>query len=57
MHFMEVMDIFLGQNMIPPATHVMFDALNNNQAEQGHLAELTDRIVIEIRSELPLLYL
>jgi len=32
-----VVDIFLSQNMIQPATSFLLDALKDNKQEQGHL--------------------
>lgn len=33
----QVVDIFMSQNMIQPATSFLLDALKDNKAEQGHL--------------------
>lgn len=35
--FVQVVDIFMGQNMIQPATSFLLDALKDNRPEQGHL--------------------
>lgn len=34
---LQVVDIFMSQNMIQPATSFLLDALKDNKAEQGHL--------------------
>lgn len=49
------MDVLMGTN-IQPSTSFLLDALKDNPSEQGHV-KLADRILIEIRLELPLLYL
>jgi clathrin heavy chain len=33
----QVVDIFMSQNMIQPATSFLLDALKDNKPEQGHL--------------------
>jgi len=35
--FFKVVDIFISQNMIQPATSFLLDALKDNKPEQGHL--------------------
>jgi clathrin heavy chain len=34
---LQVVDIFMAQNMIQPATSFLLDALKENKPEQGHL--------------------
>ena len=34
---LQVVDIFMSQNMIQPATSFLLDALKDNKPEQGHL--------------------
>ena len=35
--YSQVVDIFMSQNMIQPATSFLLDALKENKPEQGHL--------------------
>jgi hypothetical protein len=36
-YFSQVVDVFMAQNMIQPATSFLLDALKDNKPEQGHL--------------------
>ena len=36
-YFLQVVDIFMSQNMIQPATSFLLDALKDNKPEHGHL--------------------
>ena len=46
----------MGQNMMQATTAAMLD-MKYKHAGQGNVTELADRMLTEIKSELPLLYL